>query len=207
MAFCVWWCDRSANSTASPTPPSSTTPASVPSGVIMSPTAVNGQVPGSRGRSPSQSQQSTEQELQGDEPHITYVELPITVSRAMSPDMHSLSERKDFQFHIPLPTQVVFSVFVNHHHHHHPTDYQRIAFLIGTSQHAGWNLFTNYWPGVPLPFSSSWSCYRFETVPIFDFVRRRYANGNRMEMNTNWRKNVELCCFSMRSLLRWLDDR
>lgn len=76
----------------------------------MSPTAANGQVPGSsRGRSPSQSQQSAGdgQELAGEEPHITYVELPITVSRAMSPDLHSLSERKDFQFHIPLPTQVV----------------------------------------------------------------------------------------------------
>lgn len=70
----------------------------------------NGQLPGSRDKSPSLSNQSgcNDPELQLEEPHITYVELPITVSRAMSPDINSLSDRKDFQFHIPLPAQVAF---------------------------------------------------------------------------------------------------
>lgn len=75
----------------------------------MNSIAANGQLSGSREKSPSRSNQSAGNEQdQQEDPHITYVELPITVSRAMSPDMNSLADRKDFLLHVPLPAQVVF---------------------------------------------------------------------------------------------------
>ena len=71
--------------------------------------AANGQLPGSRDKSPSLSNQSAgNDELQPEEPHITYVELPVTISRAISPDISSLNDRKEFRVHVPLPAQVEF---------------------------------------------------------------------------------------------------
>ncbi|XP_032780887.2 uncharacterized serine-rich protein C215.13 [Daphnia magna] len=67
---------------------------------------VNGQLPGSRDKSPSRSNQSAGNNGEPEEPHISYIELPIDVARARSPDMNSLSDRKEFHFHVPLPTQV-----------------------------------------------------------------------------------------------------
>lgn len=80
----------------------------------MTPAAAsrNGQLPGSREKSPSRSNQSdgNDGELIVEESHISYIELPIDVTRSLSPDLNSLSDRKEFHFHVPLPTQVEMQI-------------------------------------------------------------------------------------------------
>jgi hypothetical protein len=76
----------------------------------MTPSTANGQLPGSEDKSPSkrsfQSAGSDSGEIKPEDPHISFIELPITISRAMSPDLNSLVDRKEFHFHVPLPAQV-----------------------------------------------------------------------------------------------------
>lgn len=61
--------------------------------------SLNGQLPGEENDNDNKSPED-------DQPAITVVELPISVSRAMSNEENSLADRKEFSFHIPLPAQV-----------------------------------------------------------------------------------------------------
>jgi hypothetical protein len=76
----------------------------------MTPSTANGQLPGSEDKSPSkrsfQSAGSDSGDLKPEDQHISFIELPITISRAVSPDLNSLVDRKEFHFHVPLPSQV-----------------------------------------------------------------------------------------------------
>lgn len=73
-------------------------------------TTVNGQLPGSQDKSPSkrsfQAADNDSEELKLEDSRISFIELPITISRAMSPDQNSLVDRKEYHFHVPLPAQV-----------------------------------------------------------------------------------------------------
>jgi hypothetical protein len=91
-------------------------------GSLMNPstTTVNGQLPGSQDKSPSsrrsfQSASNNSEDVRVEDPHISFIELPITISRAMSPEQNSLVDRKEFHFHVPLPAQVdEFTIYQMH---------------------------------------------------------------------------------------------
>ena len=123
MHCCMWWCDRAEHRVISATSPSSS-PMVGASGIgsLMTPsnTTVNGQLPGSQDKSPSsrqsfQSASNNSEDVRVEDPHISFIELPITISRAMSPEQNSLVDLKEFHFHVPHPTQVdEFTIYQMH---------------------------------------------------------------------------------------------
>lgn len=76
----------------------------------------NGQIPTivhqPEEQSTEEKKKEEKKEVGGEElPDLTYIELPIAAPNSHNADCQSISSRRDFVFHIPLPTQVY--TFIN----------------------------------------------------------------------------------------------